>query len=163
MPNTQFDPRVEVGNVNLFKGEFLSMGIRQEPALPHHVSNRIIDPTKPFFIDLKWKVTGAEVPLRMNAVSDWRIYAYVESMGPGPEVSLTAAPAVVPRGAINANEMSWSHSIQVAANQLAEHLPNSGVYKLVVVVFANSTLPGPGDDVIGYTELAFLLGSEDPR
>lgn len=170
MSNTQFDPRVEVGGVNLFKGEFISMGIRQPPALPHHVSNRVIDPSKPFFIDLKWRVTGAEVPLRMNAVSDWKVYAYVESMGPGDEKALTLTPNTVPRGPISANEMNWSHSIEVAAGALPQHsggeagdpVSSSGVYKLVVVVFANSNLPGPGDDVIGYSELAFLLGSEKP-
>ncbi len=161
MANTQFDPRVEIAGVNLFKGEFTSVGLTQSPALPHHINNRAINPKESFKILVNWQVTGAEVPLRMNAVTDWNVYAYVESIGPGPEIVLKAAPDVVARGAL-ATTMSWSHAITVPANTLPEHGSTaSGVYKVCVVVFANSSLPGVGDDVIGFTEIMTLL-AEDP-
>jgi hypothetical protein len=158
---TTFDPRVEVGGTNLFKGEFTKLTVRQDPTLPHHVSNRAIDPSQPFCLDLGWEVTGAEVPLRMNAVGDWRIYAYAESVGPGPEIQINANDTK-PKGPI-APSMSWTHTVTIPANVLPEHLEAgaSGVYKLCVVVFANSNLPGPGNDIIGFGELPVIL-SERP-
>lgn len=163
MANTQFDPRVEVGGVNLFRGDVTRIGMRQNPALPTHVSNRLINPDEPFYIEIEWNVSGAEAPLRMNAVGDWAVFAYAESMGPGPEVSLKPYDTV-PKGAVGAGGASWHHTIEVPANVLTEHYENgdSGVYKLVVVIAANSNLPGPGDDVIGYAELPFLIGAENP-
>lgn len=168
MANTQFDPRVETGGVNLFKGEITSIGMRQDPALPHHVSNRLINPDEPFYIEIEWEVSGAEVPLRMNAVGDWTVFAYAESMGPGPEIPLKSYDTV-PKGSVGADGASWSHTIEIPAGVLKEHYEKdgseraSGVYKLVVVLTANSTLPGPGDDVIGYAELPFLIGAENPE
>lgn len=160
--NSTFDPRVEVGGVNLFKGEFTSLIVRQDPPLPHHISNRAIDPARPFYLDMKWEVTGAEVPLRMNAVGDWRIYFYAESLGPGNDITLSATD-VEPKGPIGAALMSWSHTVTVPPGTLPEHSPggSSGVYNLCVVVFANSNLPGPGNDVIGFGEMPVIM-SERP-
>lgn len=160
--NTTFDPRVEIGGTNLFMGEFIRLVLRQDPPLPHHLSNRAIDPGRPFFIDMEWKVTGAEVPLRMNAVGDWRVYAYAEAVGPGPEIQM-GPPDTVPKGPITAAAMTWAHTVTVAANTLTEHLEGgaSGVFMVCVVVFANSNLPGPGNDVIGFGEIPVIL-SERP-
>jgi hypothetical protein len=156
--NTSFDPRVEVAGTNLFMGEFTKLVLRQDPDLPHHVSNRAIDPSRPFHIDLAWKVTGAEVPLRMNAVGDWSIYSYAESVGPGPEL-LLRPPVTEPKGPVAANMMTWAHTITIPANTLPEHLQagSSGVFMICVVVFANSNLPGPGNDVIGFGEIPVIL------
>ena len=161
MPDTTFDPRVEVNGVNLFKGEFTKIALRQEPGLPHHMSNRVIDPDEELLIDLEWRVSGPEVPLRMNAVGDWRIYAYAESVGPGPEIEL-GPQGHVSKGAVSADLMSWSTTLKVDAKKLSEHLPASGVYKICVVAFANSNLPGPGDDVIGFGTVPVIL-SERPE
>jgi len=160
--DTTFDPRVEVAGINLFKGEFTNITLRQDPPLPHHVSNRAIDPGREFFIDMNWQVTGSEVPLRMNAVGNWSVYAYAESVGPGPEISL-GSPSTVTRGPVAADIMTWSTSYRIAPGTLPEHIPGgaSGVFKICVVVFANSTLPGPGNDVIGFGEVPVIL-SERP-
>jgi hypothetical protein len=160
--NTSFDPRVEIAGTNLFMGEFTQLVLRQDPDLPHHVSNRAIDPGRPFHIDLAWRVTGVEVPLRMNAVGDWSIYAYAESVGPGPEIPLGPAGSK-PKGPVAANVMTWTHTHMVPANTLTEHLEagSSGVFMICVVVFANSNLPGPGNDVIGFGEIPVIL-SERP-
>lgn len=159
MSNTTFDPRIEVGGVNLFKGEMTKLELSQAPALPHHVSNRAIDPGQPFDIDIEWQCSGAEVPIRMNAVGDWSVFAYAESMGPGPEIDLGGAPATVAKGPILPDLMTYSHTITIPANTLPEHLQAgaSGVYKICVVVFANSTLPGPGSDIVGFGELLTVL------
>jgi hypothetical protein len=161
---TTFDPRVEVGGVNLFLGEFTKLALRQNPSPPHHVSNRAIDPTREFYIDMEWRVTGAEVPMRMHAVGDWQIYAYAESVGPGPELHLKDSNEVEPKGPILPGTMTWNHTFTVPANRLPEHTgtTTSGVYMICVVVFANSNLPGPGNDVVGFGEIPVVL-SERPQ
>jgi hypothetical protein len=165
MPNTTFDPRVQVGNTDLFKGAFTNVVVAQSPDVPGDVSNRVINPSKPFQVRLQWKVDGAQVPLRMNAINGpWSIFVYVESMGPGPEIRLNTTPSTHPVGALAANTMSWDVTVDVNPAGLSENVPggSSGVYRLIVVVFANSTLPGPGNDVIGYYEEPLLILAENP-
>lgn len=162
MPNTTFDPRVETGGVNLFKGEFTKVEVRHPAPFPHHLSNRVIDPTKPFNVRVEWKVTGGETGLRMNAVGDWSIFLYAESMGPGPEIRLNISPSTVARGTPATPAMNWAVDVTVQPNQLSENLPTSGVYKLIVVVFANAVVAG-GHDVIGYYEEPVMILAEDPE
>lgn len=167
---TTFDPRIEIGTTNVFKGEFTNLKLRQDPPDPGHVTNKVIDPGRDFYIDMAWKVTGSEVPLRMNAVAEdpdhikrWQIYAYAESVGPGPEKQLGSIEKL-PIGTIAADEMTWTHAFKVPANSLPEHAgaTASGVYLICVVVFANSNLPGRGSDVIGFGEIPLIL-TERPQ
>jgi hypothetical protein len=158
---SKFDPEINIAGTNMFLGEFTAVTVSQAPAVPGYVGsgNRVIDPTKPFTIDLAWQVTGIDVPLRMNAVGDWNVYAYAESIGPGPEAALTLTPQVVPKGVLKPGAMSWTHTVTVNPGILTENTGSgsSGLYKIGLVVFANSNLPTPGNDVIGFTDARTIL------
>lgn len=155
MPQSQFDPDLDL----LFKGEFTGVTVL-DPALPGHVPNLVLDPDKPFGIKVEWRLTGTEVPPRLNACADdWIVTAYAESMGPGPEVILREEkkPKSEVTGGPGAGfNFDWSHTLEVPANLLEEENPGpggaSGTYKIVVTVFLNSNLAGAGYDIIGFND-----------
>ena len=155
---TQFDP----DKGPLFTGEFTSISLI-DPAIPGHRGNLVFDPTKPFEIQLAWKLEGSDVPLYLaGADPTWSVEAFAESIGPGPEVrlaigTLAKGPSVTPA--------SYSHTLTVPANTLPEGNPfpgqPSGVYKIVCTVFLNSSVSG-GFDVSGFVE-GPVIRMEDPN
>lgn len=155
MPQSQFDPDLGV----LLNGEFTGVTVL-DPALPGHVPNLVLDPAKPFGIEVKWQLKGTEVPPRLNACGDdWVVTAYAESMGPGPELILKEErePKSNFSGGPGANyAFDWSHTLDVPANLLEEENPGpggpSGTYKIVVTVFLNSNLAGAGYDIVGFND-----------
>jgi hypothetical protein len=81
----RFDPNIpkymegEVGDVVI-----TSPAGFPPPALP----NRVVDPTKPFTLDVTWNMFGALVPLWMAALGgSWQVTVYAESLGPVPRSS----------------------------------------------------------------------------
>ena len=69
---------------------------------------------------------------------NWTVEAYAESMGPGPELQIAAT--TVPK-----NGLAYSTTLHVPAGTLPEGNPGpggpSGVYKLTVTAFLNSSIP----------------------
>ena len=57
MLQSQFDPDLGV----LLNGEFRSVTVL-DPALPGHVPNLVLDPTKDFQVEVNWRLNGTEVP-----------------------------------------------------------------------------------------------------
>jgi len=156
MPQSQFDPDLGV----LLNGEFRSVTVL-DPALPGHVPNLVLDPTKDFQIEVSWRLNGTEVPPRLNACQDrWVVTAYAESMGPGPEVILkeeTEDKANFTGGTGPAFAFDWSHTLNVPAGLLPEENPGpagpSGTYRIIVTVFLNSIIAGgAGYDIAGFNE-----------
>jgi hypothetical protein len=50
-------------------------------------------------------------------------------------------------------QSSYTANVLASASGLSEHdpsSPESGIYKLSVAVFLNSTLPAPGFDLVGF-------------
>lgn len=146
---TNFDP----DKGPLFKGEFLSVMVL-DPALPGHVPNLVIDPSKSFKIEVSWKIEGTDVPLYLAALDNaWSIEAFAESIGPGPEVRL--AIGTEPKGAAAVSK-TYTHTLIVPPFTLPEGNPfpgtPSGVYKIVCTVFLNSSLGAPGFDIAGFAE-----------
>lgn len=148
---SQFDP----DKGPLFTGEFTSVIVR-DPAIPGHVPNLVIDPTKPFSIDVAWKLEGSDVPLYLAALDkNWTVEAYAESVGPGPDFKI--ATEIVPAGT-PATPKNYATTLTVPASTLPEEDPGggptdpTGVYKIVVTVFLNSTLGAPGFDICGFSE-----------
>lgn len=149
---SDFDPEMDP---SLFYGGFTSIKVI-DPAVPSPpmLGNRVIDPSKPFTIEVKWELKGFFVPLWLAALGgNWAVEAYAESIGPGPEkrianLSVPVGPTVQPK--------TYSVTLTVPPNTLQEHTPGpagpSGVYKLTVSAFLNSTLGGPGYDIAGFTE-----------
>lgn len=147
-----FDPQMDP---NLFYGGFTTVQVI-DPAvpMPPMVGNRVIDPSKPFSIKVEWELKGFFVPLWLAALGgNWVVEAYAESLGPGPEkrialVNVPVGPAVQPK--------TYSVTLPVAANELQEHTPGpagpSGIYRLTISAFLNSTLGAPGYDIAGFAD-----------
>lgn len=158
---TTFDP----DKGPLFKGEFADLAVI-DPALPGHVGNLVLDPSKPYRIHMKWRIYGTDVPLYLAALStDWRVAAYAESMGPGPELRIAIETVPVSSATNDPTEpfgKVWEHDLTVPAGTLPEDIgTNGGVYKIVGTVFLNSTIGAPGFDIAGFAE-GPLVRIEDP-
>ena len=146
----QFDPDIP----GLMQGNITSVTVI-DPALVFpgfEVGNRVIDPTRPFDVNVTWELTGLIAPLWLHALGgNWDVSVYAESLGGGNEVRLgtnNTVPAVF-------NQRTYSAAVTVPANTLQRHAPGtdqSGIYKFVVAVFLNSDLGPPGFDIIGFSE-----------
>jgi|WetSurSiteA1Bulk_404760.scaffolds.fasta_scaffold08460_2 hypothetical protein len=156
-----FDPQMDP---TLFLGEFTRIRV-VDPAAPGPpmVGNLVIDPAKDFDIEVEWNLKGFFVPLWLAALGgNWVIEAYAESVGPGQEKMI--ASKVVPVGT-PVQPKTYSEKLRVSAGQLQEHTPGpagpSGVYKLTVTAFLNSTLGTPGYDIAGFVE-GPVIRAENP-
>ena len=151
----QFDPNI----TGFISGDFTQVAVVEPGGLG--TSNLVLDPTKPYNINVAWEITGSLTPLWLAALKAtsprWSIAAYAESVGPGPELLLTEEPVAVASAFDQLpNAWRWKHQLTVAANTLPEENPGpggpSGVYKLVVTAFLDSTLGLAGFDMLGYGE-----------
>lgn len=165
MPTTEFDPRMDVPVGNpVVRGDFTKVEVTQAGVVPGTVSNMVIDSTQPFDIELEWQLDGDLTYVNMvlgNIIppNEWRIYVYAEKMGPGNDLQIYTGtePGATTVGSIPA---PWSHTCNIGAGALPQHLPESGMYRLCTVVFANTNVPG-GQDIIGCHEGPMVL-SEEP-
>ena len=160
----QFDPNIP----GFISGDFTQVAVVEPGGLG--TSNLVLDPTKPYNINVAWEITGSLTPLWLAALStaspSWSVAAYAESVGPGPELLLTEEPVAVASAFDQLpNAWRWKHQLTVAANTLPEENPGpggpSGVYKLVVTAFLNSALGPIGFDIMGYAE-GPVIKVEDP-
>lgn len=161
----KFDPNM----TGLISGKFNSVLV-VEPGSVLSEPNLVVDPTRPFDIRVEWEMTEVLADLWLAALSpaDWSVTAYAESIGPGPEVILKQdAVSIASASNPSPHRFVWNHTLTVPANTLDEENPGnptgpSGVYKIVVTAFLNSTLPSPGYDVMGFEEGA-IIKVEDPN
>ncbi len=158
----QFDPSIP----NYLEGDITSVALTAPAGFPPPaMPNNVVDPNQPFTITIEWEVYGVLTPLWLAALSNnWRIEVFAESLGGGQElrigsaqlpktasVACTANPAAV-------NCQKWTVDVTVPAGTLQEGNPGgpatspSGIYKLAMSVFLNSTLGTPGFDLVGYYE-----------
>ncbi len=95
--------------------------------------NRVIDDQFPFDVTIDWTVTPPATAALLDG--NWTVKAYAESMGPGPE-KLIGTKVVPANGG-----QAYSAKITVPAGTLkADVPPDSGVYKLVVVLTYRTAL-----------------------
>ena len=160
--DTSFDPQMDP---TLFFGEFTKLTVVDPvPLAPPMVGNLIIDPSKDFTIEVEWKLKGFFVPLWLSALSgsDWVVEAYADAIGPGDEIRI--ADTTVPVGAVS-DPMTYTATLTVTKNTLKEHVPGpagpSGIYRLTVSAFLDSTLGPPGYDIIGFAE-GVTIRAENP-
>lgn len=150
----QFDPNFSGTPPFEITGDITSVKVVEGGVLP----NRVVDPTKPLEIEVEWKVEGGLTNLWLTALrpADWRVSVYAESQGAGAEVRL--GEVTVPIGALGALPYTRTATITVPAPvPLQQHGgQNSGVYKLTVAVFLNSSIPGGGFDMIGFAEGPYI-------
>ena len=151
----QFDPNIPT----FISGDFTQVAVVEPGGLG--TSNLVLDPTKTYNINVAWEITGSLTPLWLAALKatspNWSVAAYAESVGPGPELLLKEdTVTVVSAFEQLPNAWRWKHQLTVPANTLPEENPGpggpSGVYKLVVTAFLDSTLGFAGFDMMGYAE-----------
>lgn len=153
---SRFDPQMAPA---LFFGEFTNVKVI-DPAAPGPpmVGNLVIDPNKEFEILVEWKLEGFFVPLWLAALGgSWAIEAYAESIGPGPEIRIAyKAEPVGPPVSPKTYSVKLKYDPTIPAHKLAEHSPGpggpSGLYRLTISAFLNSTLGPPGYDIAGFAE-----------
>ncbi len=89
--------------------------------------NRVIDDQFAFDVTVDWTVCPPATAALLDG--EWTVNAYAESMGPGPE-KLIGTSLVAANGGT-----AYSAKINVPAGTLtADVPPDSGVYKLVLVI-----------------------------
>lgn len=158
----QFDPNIP----GLIEGDITSVAVVDPPSLPFQVGNLVLDPSKAFTLEVKWKVFGAITPVWLAALDDrWEVNVYAESLGAGPEIRLGTQGRNKNNFAACAgvNCREYKVSVTVPPTTLEEDSGNvSGIYKLVVSVFLNSSLGSPGFDITGFRE-GPIIKMENPN
>jgi hypothetical protein len=156
----QFDPNIP----GLIQGDVTNVTVVDPPSLPFQVGNLVLDPNKDFTLEVTWRVFGAIVPLWLAPLAqNWDVNVYAESLGGGPEKRIGGATQdkdiSTPCGA---DCREYTVTVTVPANTLPEDDGGdvSGVYKLVVTVFLDSSI-GPFD-VAGFRE-GPIIRIEDPN
>ena len=158
----RFDPNLP----GLIVGD-CALAITERPAVG--LANLVVNGAKPFDIRISWDLAGPLVPLWLTALSvktdHWVVTAYVESQGPGPE--LTLAHKDVPIGGEFTDPMHYQTTITVPAGTLPEENPGdpsvSGLYKIIVTVFLDSAITTANcGDMMGYAE-GPIIKVENPR
>ena len=159
-PNVPFDPSNPTG---LFiEGDMDVLAVTEHPAIG--TGNLVIDPSKDFDIGVAWSVSGSAAPIWLAALSssDWVVTAYVESVGPGDEKFIASTTVAVGTPGLS---NSYAATLTVPKDTLKEENPGdpsqSGVYKVVVTVFLDSTLGPVGYDMMGYAE-GPIIKAENP-
>jgi hypothetical protein len=152
-----FDPTIP----GYLEGEVGAIVLSAPATFPPPALRRlVVDPGKPFDVTVEWEIFGDLVPLWLGALDpSWQVEVYAESIGPGPEVTIgsaTVAKTATQPCTVNtakSNCTKYSAKVTVAAGTLPEDDgTSSGIYKLVATVFLNSSLPGQGYDLSGFTE-----------
>ncbi len=168
MANTTFDPDLGVGRLQFKCTEFKVVDPASAPPHPGFGSqpNYVLDPNKPFNIELEWEGEGFFLPLWMHAMnSNWVVKAYAETVGPGPDVALVTN-SLEPKANYGGSysNRKWKHTLSVPAGKLVEGDPgslNSGIYKISVTIFLNSSIAG-GYDISGFTQKSITVRAEAP-
>jgi len=156
----QFDPNIP----GLIEGNIDTVVV-VDPALefsPYGVGNHVLNRNEAFQIKVAWKISGLLRPLWLKALGGkWNVQVFAESMGGGPEILLARNDTVPADPAV----ADYSLTLDVPPDTLAEGNPGSdvsGIYKLVVSVFLDSTLGPPGFDMTGFSE-GPIVQVEDPN
>ena len=116
---------------------------------PDSTPNTVLDRNLPFSVNVAWEIHPKAPAMALGG--DWVVRAFVESVGPGPEMQVGATVFVpVSTGLVTASGKSFTASVNVPANTLPANAPASGIYKLVVVV--THTNFGVKTEIAGFVE-----------
>ena len=146
----QFDPNIP----GLIEGDITTVVVIDPAGTfpPFEVGNHVLNSNDSFQVNVTWKITGLLRPLWLSALGGkWNVQLFAESLGGGPEILLASDNNVKADPAV----ADYSVTLNVPPNALEEGDPGSntsGIYKLVVSVFLDSTLGPPGFDMTGFNE-----------
>ena len=155
----QFDPNIP----GLIEGNITTVVVIDPTKTfpPFEVGNHVLNRNDSFQINVEWTITGLLGPLWLSALGgNWNVQVFAESLGGGPEILLARDDSV----AADPNTSNYAVQLTVPPTALAEGDPGSnvsGIYKLVVSVFLNSSLGNPGFDMTGFNE-GPIIQVEDP-
>lgn len=111
--------------------------------------NRVIDDQFAFDVKIKWSVRPPATAKVLDG--EWTVKLYAESVGPGPEQQIGSAT----RAATGVQE--YRARITVPAGTLPSDVPpDSGVYKLVIVITYRNTL-GQLTEMAAFSEGPMVL------
>lgn len=154
-----FDPNIPANPADpaapCIEGEITSVLVTEVPTLGK--TNLVVRPNAPFDIDVSFRVFGNLAPLWLTALSarPWVVTAYAEPEGPGDKAFLGTANVPVGSQPLS-QDVHYSTKITVPAGTLVEENPgdpaHTGVYKIIVTAFLDSTLGMPGYDMMGFAE-----------
>jgi hypothetical protein len=120
----------------------------------------VIDPTLPFEVQVDWKVFGILVPLWLTALDqEFVVSVYAEGMGASPEIRIGTATKdkddFIACAGNNCRE--YSVRVQIPPILTEDAGDESGIYKLVMSVFLNSSIQGGKFDLMGFREGPFIV------
>jgi hypothetical protein len=106
---------------------------------PHGVSpTTVINLNHDWHLTVDWQLHGPAVPM---IAGNWRVQAYLESMGPGPEIPVVSdTVSIASGGTADPFGLSYHRDYIIGPNTPAEE----GVYKLVTVITSESPSGTPG-------------------
>lgn len=142
-----FEPQLPGPWQHLFSGQ-MQIGVTDPNGTP---ASTIISLTDSWNLQVSWQVTGLFVP---SIGGKWLVRAFVESIGPGPE--LLVASADIPMTGLN----NYSRVFNIGPSVPGQ----AGPYKLVVVITSTNLLGTPSP-FAGYAEgpiLQFYSGPSLP-
>jgi hypothetical protein len=147
----QFDPQIPP----FIEGEVTNVAVLEGGPSP----NLVIDPTLPFEVQVDWKVFGILVPLWLTALDqEFVVSVYAEGMGASPEIRIGTATKdkddFIACAGNNCRE--YSVRVQIPPILTEDAGDESGIYKLVVSVFLNSSIQGGKFDLMGFREGPFI-------
>lgn len=109
---------------------------------PDGSPNLVLERTRSFSIKVDWTIQGIIAP---GLGGDWQLRAFVESIGPGPEMAIGTAN--LPLSSVPpAPTRNYTTTMNVPANSV----PQDGTYKLTMVL--THTNMGIPDHMAGFVE-----------
>jgi hypothetical protein len=159
-----FDPQIVIGSTVVVQGSFTNVNVWQPPGFPGDVSNLVIDRNMVFYIDLAWQLNGVlgNVNSQLNDIDNksWDVQVYAEKMGPGSDLRIYNRTLTGAIATVSVLPALWKHQCVIPAGTLPPNDPafpnQSGLFRLCIVVYANTTVPGC-HDIIGYNSGPMIL------
>ena len=139
MTDTDFD------GLGALSGSIVSVQVLDPGGTP----NKVIDSGDAFAVRVRWTVAPAATAAVLDG--QWRVRLFAESVGPGPELQAGFVNEAADGG------VNYEATVTVPAGTLAAHgVPDSGAYKLVVVITYRNTL-GVVTEMAAFSEGPIIL------
>ena len=140
----------EFGNLDDLDGQVSSVILIDKDGRP----NRVIQQDKGFTVTVDWDATDNTSSGSLAWLDgDWTVYAFAESIGPGPEKQIGQPVPVAynPGVAADGNTGAWSATVTVQPNELEGDNPPtvSGMYSLGVLI-THTTAAGTKTMITGF-------------